>query len=431
MDHEAYQELIGRGVTLMATANYEKAKGVLQQAIEMDPTQKDAYFHMGNANANLELFDNALHNFERVVEIDPDDGEAYFAIGNLYILKGDLLKCVEAYNMAEGKGFKSVELYSNLAAIYMEMQEPMQAIRTLAKGIKLEPMRPDLRIEKAKMYIASNRFAEALDTLKELQSIFPDAFEAYDLQTQIYMGMKRYDEALAIISGAVERFDEDVVLRWIKIKVLVEMGAHDDALKEIAAARRYPDYETVAREVALQEAIIYSVKNDMSATIKALEGMLDYEREGTIDGQGRFMLMNVYYGQNDYDNAMKHAKALAALQDNSLFCISGRYYIAQIMKMQGQIEAAHVEMKRLTVELRRLTIQEPTFYEAYMYRLLSHKEIGEFDKALELADYMEALFPDRADGHAFRSLVYADMGEPEKAAAERQKAKSLNPDLMI
>ncbi len=431
MDHEAYQELIGKGVTLMATANYEKAKEYLQQAVEMDPTQKDAYFHRGNANANLEFFDDALQDFSRVVEIDPDDGEAYFAIGNLYLLKGDLLKCVEAYNKAEEKGFKNVELYSNLAAIYMEMQEPMQAIRTLAKGIKLEPMRPDLRIEKAKMYIASNRFAEALDTLEELQNIFPDAFEAYDLQTQIYLGMKKYDEALAVISSAVERFDEDVVLRWIKIKVLVEMGAHDEALKEIDVVREYPDYETVAREVALQEAIIYSVKNDLPAATKALESMLEYEREGTIDGQGRFMLMNIYYGQNDYDNAMKHAKALTSLQDNSLFCISGKYYVAQIAKMQGHTEAAHEEMKRLSVELRKLTIQEPTFYEAYMYRLLCHKEIGEFDKALELADYMEALFPDRADGHAFRSLIYTDMGQPEKAEEEKQKAKLLNPNLMI
>lgn len=431
MDSEMYLELINQGRALMAVENYTKAKEFFARAVKLDPSKKDAYIHLGNANANLELFDEALDNFKKVVGIDPEDGEAYFSIGNLYLLKKDMLQCVENYNKAEEKGFKRVELYSNLSAIYMQLGETMQAIRTLTKGIKAEPMRPDLRIEKAKMYIAADRFEEALDTLEELQSLFPDAFEAYDLQTQIYLGMKEYDKALEVITGAVERFDEDVVLRWIKIKVLVEMEKYDEAMKDIAEIRKFTDYDTVAREVAVQEAIICSAKNDVAGAIKALEGALAYEAPGTVDGQCRFMLMNVCYGKKDYDKAMEHAKALSQLTDNSLFYVSGKYYAAHILKVQGKTEEANAELKKLAVELRKLTIHEPTFYEVYMYRLLCHKEIGEFDKALELADYMEALFPDRSDAYAFRSLVYTDMGRAEDAEKEKKKAKERNPNLMV
>lgn len=431
MEKETYQELIGQGVLLMSAEKYAKAKEYFEKAASILPEEKEAYVHLGNANVNLDLFDDALDNFQKAVRLDPEDGELYFSLGNLYILKKDIPRCVENFNLAEEKGFHHVELYANLAAIYMNEGEHMQAIRVLNKAIKIEPMRADLRIEKAKMYIVGEHYPEALETLEELQRLFPDAFEAYDLQTQIYILQKKSDKALNVISTGVDRFPEDAVLRWIKIKVLVDMGENAKAKDEIAVVRSLKDYSEIAREVAIQEAIIYAGEDDMVAVTKVLEGALEYEKEGETDGQCRFMLLSAYYGMKNYEKALEQAEKLATLDDGSLFWVSGKYYVAQLHKVMGQEDAAKEEMKRLAVEFRKLTIAEPTFYEVYMYRLLCHKELGEFDKALELADYMEALFPNESDAYAFRAQIYLDMGRTEEAEAEKQKARERNPRLVI
>lgn len=429
-DQLTYQELVNQGVLLMQTENYKKAAEFFQSAIELDPTTKDAYFHLGNANANLDRLDEALASFRRVVEIDPEDGEAYFDIGNIYLLKNNLLKCVENFNIAEEKGFKRVELYSTLAAVYMHLDEGQQAVRTLSKAIKSAPLRADLRLEKVKVYIAMGKFNEALTDLEETQKLFPDAFEVYDLQTQIYSGMKCYDKALQVIAGAVERFDEDVVLRWMKLKLLVEMGRIPQAKEEIGILKGMPDYNTVAREVALQESIICSIENDP----KKAEAVLDQAllQGGTIsDDQLRFMLMNLQYGLKEYEKALDNAERLAALENETLFCVSGKYYAAYIRKTIGQTETANKAFRKLVAEFRRLSIKNPTFYELYMYRLLCHKEVGEFEKALQLAEYMENLFPDRADAYTFRSLIYEDMGLTAEAEAARAEARKRNPNLNI
>lgn len=431
MDSELdYKELINQGITLMQVQNYLKAKEYFEKAISLDKQNKDGYMHLGNACANLEQLDEALSAFEKVLLIDSEDGEAYFNIGNIYVLKDNLYKCIEFYNKAEEKGFKRVELYSNLAGIYRELGEPNQAIRNLNKAIKTDPMRGDIRVEKTHIYISIGKYMEALETLDDLQKIAPDAFEVYDLKTQIYCALKQYDKAMELMDNAVERFDKDVVLQWIRIKVLVEMADYDKAKSSIAEIKKSEFYGTVSREIAIQESIIYSYENNLDMAAAALERAV-LEENGYVDEQCRYLLMNIYLGMKNYDKTLEQAKKLAGTASDSLFCISGMYYVPHIMKLQGQSEEANKKYKDLSVYLRKLSIRIPTFYEAYIYRLLCHKELKEFDKALELADYIENLYPDRFDAYAMRYTIYTDMGLLDKAEEQKLKAKALNQNLQI
>lgn len=430
MDNEKIIELINQGISLMATGNYLKAKEYFQTVINEDSHNIEAYSHLGSACANLEQYDEALAAFEKVKLLDVENAENYFSIGNIHILKGNLLKAVENYNKAEEKGFKNVELYANLAGMYRELGEKQQAIRNLTKAIRVAPLRGDIRVEKANIYIELGKFNEALETLEDLQKIIPDAFEAYDLQTQIYCGLGKHEKALEIISEATERFENDVVLQWIKIKVLVEMKKFEEAKREIADIKKKKDFTNVAREVAIQESIVYTSNDDLNGGIKALESALEYE-DGKVDEQTRYLLMNLYVSTKDYAKAIDVAKVLESTGSETLYSISAMYYIPYIWKMQGNTEDAFNRFKELVSLFRKLSIKYPNFYELYMYRLLSHNEIGEFDKSLELAEYIENLYPDKSDAYALKFTIYSAMGDTEKAEEAKAKAKSINPDLKI
>lgn len=83
------------------------------------------------------------------------------------------------------------------------------------------------------------------------------------------------------------------------------------------------------------------------------------------------------------------------------------------------------------ITFRKMTIEEPSFYEGYVYRLLSHVNLKEFDKALELEEYMENLHPERVDAHAFRYHIYHAMGDEDKAEMEKEIVKNIDPKFTL
>lgn len=104
---------------------------------------------------------------------------------------------------------------------------------------------------------------------------------------------------------------------------------------------------------------------------------------------------------------------------------------AHSLDKMGKDAEAKAEYRKLTSLLRKATINNPSFYEGYIYRLLSHTRLGEFDKALELADYVENLYPDRADAHAFRYFIYKEQGDSAKAEESKNAALKINPDMSL
>ena len=141
--------------------------------------------------------------------------------------------------------------------------------------------------------------------------------------------------------------------------------------------------------------------------------------------------MNLYLGTKDYEKVLEKANKLAATGSDTLYCISGMYYAAHVLKLLGNTDEALKRYKELSIYLRKLSIRVPTFYEVYMYRLLCHKELEEYDKALELADYIENLYPDKADAYAMRYAIYIDMGMTDKAEEQKEKVKLLNPNFKL
>ena len=117
-------------------------------------------------------------------------------------------------------------------------------------------------------------------------------------------------------------------------------------------------------------------------------------------------------------------------ESNLFYAASAKFYHAQAKYIRGG-EDAEKELREITKEFRRITILNSSFYEGYIYRLLAHKSLREFEEALELADYMKNLFPDRPDGYVFKYTIYKDMNETEKAEQEKREALNIDPSFVF
>lgn len=428
MDIERFNDHISQGIALMTMQKYEAAKKEFETAIQIDAKSYDAYIHLGNACANLGQFDDALTAFKNALVVEANSGEALYSIANIYLLKEERLKAVEFYNKAEEVGFKKAELYQILAGIFFDANDIAQALRNITRAIAAEPFDGELRLFKVRIYLAYNKYDEALDTLDEMQKVLPDAFEVYDLRAQIYFGIGKYGDALRVSEIGCQRFPGDANLALTKLKVLVGMNKDQEAADLIEKMKNCGQFGKVLKEAVIQESILFLRKQDTETTLSILQ------KANTILGGDvdiLYLIMDIYGKSENYEKTIETADLLISMNSGEYYESTARYFHAHSLDKLGKNAEAKEEYRKLTSLLRKATINNPSFYEGYIYRLLSHTRLGEFDKALELADYMENLYPERTDSHAFRYFIYKEQGDSSKAEEAKKAVLKINPDMSL
>lgn len=425
---EKLQDLMSRGVALMAAGNYENAKELFDQVLKENPRILEAYMSKGDACANLELYDEAIDCFKKALMIDSSFAVAHFSIGSIYVLKEDNLKALEYFNKAAEAGYESAEMYLLMSTIFWNANDEIQAIRNLNRAIKLSPLDGSLRLSKVRMYLNANKFDMALEALDEMEAILPDAYEVYDLKAQIYMGMQKYSEAEAIISKGCTKFPEDANLAAIKLKVLVSIDKDEDAIQQLNLMKRKGLYELVIKDASLQEATLFLKKEKVE---EATAVLVNANEKLGYDADIVYILMDIYGKTGKYEELLTWSDKMIANSNNDLYFVTALFFHATALKELARTEESQKEFKAITEKVRKMTIEDPGFYEGYLFRLLAHIDLSEFDEALDLADYVENLYPDRADAHAFRYQVYTKMGKLEDAEREKARAREIDPAFCI
>lgn len=425
---DKYKDLVAQGISLMAAENYEAAAEMFLNAIGVDAKEKEAYEHLGNAYANLEKYDDAITAFRKITYIDKKNGEAFYSIGSIYVLLNDKEKAIENYNKAENLGYKNSQMYEIMATIFLNEDDPAQALRNINRAISMEPLDAHLRLFKIRIYLAYDKFEEALDALEDMEKVLPDAFEIYDLKSQIYAGRGELEKALNEIEKGLERFPQDAGLALLKLRLLVNNSRTNDAKKYIEDLKKTGKYEEQIKEMSILEATLRIQNNEIDTAQSILEHALI---RCTGDEDLLYLLLDLNGKTGRYENVIKYAEPLLEIKGQPFYQATAMYFKAVALEELGKKEDAAKAFKDNTVNLRRMTIEMPYFYEGYLYRLLSHTKLGEYAKALELADYIENLYPEKADSHAFKYFIYKEMGNMEMAEEEKTKAKAINSELIM
>jgi tetratricopeptide (TPR) repeat protein len=424
------EEYNQQGLTLLGAEKYEEAILFFNKARQNDPMLIDTYFNLGSTYASMEKYTEAEEQFKKALLIDKNNPMVYFHLGNISFMKNDFNKGIEYYNKAAAKGYEDAQMYYNLGLVYEELDNLPMAVRNYSKAITKEPLRADFRLRKANAYIRSKNYEEAVEVLEELNQFCPDIFEGYHLRFEIYCAQGKYDEAEKLIEKAIHLFPKDVSLFYDKIKLFTIKKDFETALTMIEQAEKMEGFEIEARNLCFERAKIYAQKDDVNKAIEYLEALKRYEDAG-IDYEGRYFLMNAYLSIGNYEKVLENAEVLLKEEEDSSYTRSAVYYKPLCLKMLGKTEEAQKYYKEACKFFRNVTISEPGNLDCYMFRVLCHKDLKEYDKALELLDYVLLLKKDSSEAHAMKSGIYNELGQKEKAREELEIAKQLNPILDI
>ncbi len=160
---------------------YEQAQLEYLRAIELDPTNGDAYRRLGTAYRTNKQLDQALTAYLRAIELDPGNYRNHQALG----------------------GF------------FSEGDNHTEAVRHFAEMVELAPEEPSAHFALGRTYLDLGRFAEAEAELR-LSLALGETGEALNTLGLVLTYERRDEEAIPFFSRSVEKSPEKFLL-WINL----------------------------------------------------------------------------------------------------------------------------------------------------------------------------------------------------------------------
>jgi len=233
--------------------------------------------------------------------------------------QSDLLTKVARFeNMLSSSGnlYFDREDFQELIDYYLSIQEESRAKTVLDYALQQHPHSPDLKLAKAHVFIASNLLKDALDLLKELETIQPESGEVLLAKGTVYSRLKIKEKALDCFKRAIGHveFNEDVYF-LIAMEYQHNME-HDKAVKYHSYALK----ENPAFELSLFEInTCFDVTGNIGDAIQFYTEFLD---RNPYSETAWFNLGTMYAKSESYDQAVvayEYALAINPFFSSALF----------------------------------------------------------------------------------------------------------------
>lgn len=187
------------GLDYVLLDDYADAMKWLEQAVSMDPRNKDAWYCLGRTYYTVARLEDARKAFQQVLELDPRNVKAENNLGLIYESSGSPGTAIEAYNRAiawQQDSLKpSEQPYVNLGSILMEQSRMKEAIAPLEKAVSLAPDNSYCRLTLGIYYHKVGRLKDAQPQLERATQLDPDNAVAHYQLGRLYKDMHELDRA--------------------------------------------------------------------------------------------------------------------------------------------------------------------------------------------------------------------------------------------
>lgn len=434
MDNFDIKEYLSQGDILSSQEKYEEAIAFYDKAGALDKLNTDVYISKGIAYANLERFDEAKLEFEKALKINKTLGAAYFHLGSIAILEGNTALGMEDYNKAVSNGFDDAQVYYCIGLLYEEDGNPDLAIRNYSKAITKDAMRPDIRIRKAQLLLDGGRLPEALQALDEMILTNPDVFEGYHMKFTALIEQKQFDKAEMTLNSALELFPKDPAFILDKATLLIEQKKYNDAKAVLNALESEEESnDEVIHRINVVRAQIFSLEGDLPSAISSLEkAKVISEKHEEFDADVNFLLSTCFLSSGDFENVLSYSQAILQNVESGYIKETARYYEPFALMKLGRNDEAAAKYKDAIWEYRNQSLSSPENLEAYLFRSMCLRDIKQYDKAMELIDYVITLKPELSEPRMIKVTILEEMGKTEEAKEEKELVNSMvAPELRL
>jgi len=421
-------DLNQQAAMLIQAGNYEQASKKLDQAIELDPMVVESYRNYGDYYMALNDYKSAKTYYKKAILIDKQ-GLFYFLYGNACFMMDDVHEGLENYNRAIEAGYNDAEMMFFMGMAYEHLNSDEMALRYYQKACIANPSRPDFLTRRIATLVRLDELEKAEQYTDEMIETCPEIFDGYHIKNSILIEKQDYDEAIKFSKAAVDRFPEDVDLFFDYVKALSLGGKPKEAQAQLEIAKKMQYFDYAKRDFLLLEAQLAADNKETDKAIACCKQCIELEDENFFANEARFMLMNLYLVEPSYEKSYEIASELVDKKLEDDYYYAAMYYKPFCLKMLGKTEEATTLFKEYASIYRMVTLQRPEAVDIYLYRAMCMKELEEYDKALDICDFILGLSDQIAEVYSLKAEIYKRLGNTTAAEEALAMAYKLKPAL--
>lgn len=414
--------MIVSAVTEYNEGNRAKASAILQKIVEMEPSNDAAWYYLALCSVAEKDVEMAEVRFRKAVELDP---------GNFW------------YRY-------------RLAAIYAMTSRPELTTDIYEKLLKDFPKKSELYFDLAELYSAQGENEKALETLKEIETVFGITESVAVYRFNLLMRMQRQEEAYKSLEEYNDRYSSPYVLATLAEHQLsmyndsTALAYYDEALdiapdyapallgkaETLRMTRKYGEYFKVLDDFVSNPSDVAKAKTDylsevirrsdpkfIRTFIPQLDGIIEKTLQTHPSDSSILSLAGLYYYSTDRkDEAKSKFRQNAVSHPSSLSAAAS--YVEFLMYAE--------QWKELTEEGRKAYARFPQETAFLEMASMGHYNLEEYDKVLEICDKVLEVAPSDSSktlrAWSTKGDIYHQLGSPKKSYKAYEKALKINPD---
>jgi tetratricopeptide (TPR) repeat protein len=355
---------------------FEEVIEEAQLAIDLDWRKADAYLARASAMIGLSKYQEALHDLDLVLKIDPQNVLAYLNLSSVMVALKQHSEAISAAVHATALDPNNAEALAFLAGIKLLVGKPGESIRDCNQAIEIDPKCASAYWRRAWANYLWGKASSALADSNEAISLNPHSPSFYSIRSLIHAKLGHEKEALDDSEKALELNPSDTDALYIRGCMLGKLRRWEEAIN--------------ATQAVLPQTRDQAPCHGSLAAFYAMTG--------------------------DVESAMKHISFLLELDPDSAGGYNNRAWIRAHL---GDGEAALADAEQA------ISLAPEILPTLFATRGFIHYTAGRFEDAI--VDLNRAIEMDDIDAEAyyFRAATYERLNEPQKSAADREKARQL------
>jgi len=260
------------------TGQHELAAGEFQKAVQLDPTNAQAYTGLASAERQLNKLDEAEKTYQRVIQLRPQYAGAYLDLGGFYLQQQQVEKAIDMFSRAVAVAPDSYRGYSNLGAAYCYQAKFAEAIQPLRQSIAIRPTFAAYN-NLGTAYLRLRRFPDAIgayqDALKVDESqyaVWGSLGDAYHYSGDQAAAKSAYEKAINLASKQLEVNSKDAEMNGDVADYYAMLGDRKRAVAFLDESLRWGQGD---KDLLFNAAVVYQDLGESGVALEWLKKSLD------------------------------------------------------------------------------------------------------------------------------------------------------------
>jgi tetratricopeptide (TPR) repeat protein len=249
----------------------KKKKTVAHVMSEQEKLYFESYFLEGLKYYSLNNIKQAVPYFEKAYTIYPESDGLSYVLAKCYNIEGDNFRALQRASFALEQDSKNQSYYLLNAAIYKDLKQYDQAIKTYKNLIANIPGNEDKYYDIGAMYIEQSKYTEAIDAYNKVEQYYGKSLELTRQKQILYIKLGKSSEAFKEGQRLIDSNPNELSYQVAQAEFLYYNDKKEDALLLLSNVLK-KDPSNLQAHMLMYE--IYKAQNNNEKAIQELKFIL-------------------------------------------------------------------------------------------------------------------------------------------------------------